>query len=146
MPVRLYTLAEANALVPILRDRLSEAQRVVAAMREAKAQLDDLVTVYGEALGTPACPENDEWRRWKSAFQERREEIDDLITELARLGVQVKDVDQGLVDVYTDRAGSVVFLCWKMGEPEFGHWHTVEGGFSGRKPVLAQEGAFRPTA
>lgn len=54
---------------------------------------------------------------------------------LAALGVQVKDLEMGLVDFPTVYRGRDVLLCWKMGEPDIAWWHGAEEGFFGRKPI-----------
>jgi len=50
-------------------------------------------------------------------------------------GVEVKDVDEGLVDFPALRRGETVLLCWRLGEDEIGYWHTAEDGFDGRRPL-----------
>ena len=58
--------------------------------------------------------------------------------ELSQIGCIFKGFEQGLVDFYSKQDGRDVFLCWKHGEPAVEHWHELEGGFSGRRPVEAQ--------
>ena len=63
----------------------------------------------------------------------------DAIAECVRLlddeGVQVKDLDEGLLDFPAHRDGEDVLLCWKVGEPKVAFWHGLEEGFAGRKPL-----------
>jgi len=59
----------------------------------------------------------------------------DAVAEIDAIGVQVKDLDTGLLDFPFSLDGDVVLLCWKMGETRITHWHTVEAGFRGRQPV-----------
>ena len=63
----------------------------------------------------------------------------DGIAECVRLlddaGVQVKDLDEGLLDFPAQKDGEDVLLCWKVGEPEVAYWHSLEEGFAGRKPL-----------
>jgi hypothetical protein len=47
----------------------------------------------------------------------------------------VKDPDTGLVDFPARLAGAEAFLCWRLGEDEIDHWHGIDEGFSGRKPL-----------
>ena len=54
---------------------------------------------------------------------------------IQELGGIVKDVGEGLVDFLAKREGEDVLLCWKLGEDEIGHWHGLEEGFPGRKPL-----------
>jgi hypothetical protein len=55
--------------------------------------------------------------------------------EIEEIGVQVKDLEQGLLDFPCVLDGKTVFLCWKQGEKEIGYWHAPEDGFEGRKPL-----------
>jgi hypothetical protein len=57
------------------------------------------------------------------------------IAEIDSIGVQVKDIDAGLLDFPCNLDGEVVLLCWRMGETSIEHWHTMDSGFQGRQPV-----------
>ena len=63
-----------------------------------------------------------------------------LLREVSELGVEVKAAD-GLVDFRSKLHGRIVYLCWKYGEERVAHWHELEAGFAGRKP-LPQDGDF----
>ena len=54
-------------------------------------------------------------------------------------GCLVKDVARGLVDFYALSGDRLIFLCWQLGERSVEHWHTLEGGFSGRQPLDSAE-------
>jgi hypothetical protein len=62
-------------------------------------------------------------------------ELAATIDEVTELGVQVKDVEEGLVDFPALRRGETVLLCWKLGEDEIRYWHTLDGGFAGRQEL-----------
>jgi hypothetical protein len=72
-------------------------------------------------------------------LQESREEgakhLREAIESITELGVQVRDLDTGLVDFPTTYRGDEVLLCWRLGEPRIGHWHGLEEGVRGRKPI-----------
>jgi hypothetical protein len=72
----------------------------------------------------------------EKATQEAR----DTLAEIDEIGVQVKDLAQGLLDFPCVMEGQTVLLCWKLGEKEIGFWHTEEDGFAGRKPLDARFG------
>jgi len=76
------------------------------------------------------------------ALSEHRAITGELGT-LAELGVEVKALD-GLCDVRSWHEGRVVYLCWRVGEARFGHWHELEAGFAGRKPIT-EPGDFEGT-
>jgi hypothetical protein len=69
---------------------------------------------------------------------ELRQAADDLTAALdvfAGHGVQVKDPDTGLIDFPAEIDGRPALLCWRVGEERIGFWHTLEGGFAGRRPI-----------
>ncbi len=59
----------------------------------------------------------------------------DTLSEINAIGVQVKDLDIGLLDFPCKVNGEIVLLCWKMGETTISHWHGTEEGYAGRKPI-----------
>jgi hypothetical protein len=130
--MRIFTLAEAEAMLPQIRDEL-------LAMREHKRQLDaireDIAALARRATG------NGHARATGGAEQERlrAQSLVDMLNEgLARmsaLGVEVKGVDEGLVDWPHEREGRVVYLCWRLGEGSIAWWHEIEAGFAGRNPL-----------
>ena len=63
------------------------------------------------------------------------EEVAGAVTELDALGVVVKDLDLGLLDFPGMRDGEEVELCWQVGEDAVSHWHPLEAGYRGRKPI-----------
>lgn len=66
------------------------------------------------------------------------EEMTRKISELEDLGVQVKDLDYGLVDFPAEKYGEHVMLCWKYGEPDVSFWHKPNEGYPGRKSLKIQ--------
>jgi hypothetical protein len=64
------------------------------------------------------------------------ERMRELQEELAQLGVELKDFFIGLIDFRSMQDGREVYLCWKLGEPDVGHWHELDAGYAGRRPIL----------
>jgi hypothetical protein len=73
--------------------------------------------------------------RRKAERTKAEQRAKDALAEIDSIGVQVKDIDTGLLDFPCVVEGSVVLLCWKMGESSITHWHGTEEGFAGRKPI-----------
>jgi hypothetical protein len=121
---RHFTAGEANAMLPTLEPLLER-------LRAAKSELTDeeLHDALGEAA--PANGGGDPGRKVGVAFLEVRR----LLLALADAGVVVKDIDRGLVDFPALRDGREVFLCWQLGEDEVAHWHELETGYGGRRPL-----------
>ena len=68
------------------------------------------------------------------------QETKDTLAEIEAIGVQVKDLEKGLLDFPSVMDGKPVLLCWKLGEKTIGYWHSEEEGFAGRKPLDARFG------
>jgi len=132
--MRLFTPEEANEELPGLRPRV---ERLVERRRELLrlgAQVDGVRSKIG-GNGGRLDPGAVEKLRRRSA--ETAAELAALVEELGELGVQVKDLDTGLVDFPAQHPGTgeAVLLCWQLGEAEVGHWHGLEEGFAGRKAL-----------
>jgi hypothetical protein len=132
--MRLFTQEEANALLPEVRalvERLVEERRRLVALGEELEAMQALIGGNGGSLDPSRVGELQE------AVGQAAAELTALVDELHGLGLQVKDVDRGLVDFparHPER-GDTVLLCWELGEAEVAHWHDAEAGFAGRKPL-----------
>ncbi len=125
---RLFSAEEANGLIPLLETIIGELQVTADILRHDVAglvpvdpQLEDLGV--GQLL--EAHPE----------LRKTAQRMAELTDQIESLGCLLKDIDLGLVDFPSQMNGEVVFLCWRFGEPRVVAWHTLEEGFSGRKPL-----------
>ncbi len=131
---RLFTLAEANALLPRVRDliqtlhakgaRLEALQEQLASFRRLKQQGDH------------------EAPRESRVVKETLGEVDNIaaaihgvLVDLHQTGCELKDARMGLVDFHSVREERVVYLCWRLGEDTIRFWHELDTGFSGRQPL-----------
>lgn len=73
--------------------------------------------------------------RLRAEIDKLIQQAKDAVAEIDAIGVQVKDLDTGLLDFPCMIDGEIVLLCWKMGESRIDFWHTVEAGFRGRQPL-----------
>ena len=73
--------------------------------------------------------------RRKAERAKAEQRVKDALAEIDATGVQVKDLDIGLLDFPCQVDGQTILLCWKLGEKAITHWHGVEEGFAGRKPI-----------
>ena len=71
----------------------------------------------------------------RSDLEQHIQRIRETLSEIDEIGVQIKDLDTGLLDFPCRINDQVVLLCWRMGERAIEHWHTVEAGFQGRQPL-----------
>jgi hypothetical protein len=132
MARRYFTPSEANELLVEVRplvESLVEHRQGMRLAAERRARLTARIAGNGGDLDPQEPGELDE------QFQRESQAVTQAAERLERLGVLVKDLDTGLVDFPALRKGEEVLLCWQVGEDEVAHWHGVDEGFAGRKPL-----------
>ena len=130
---RYFTVSEANALVPKLEgllERLSELYEEVAALF---SEFSSQGVPPREEEGSPDDPEDVKQKR--AQLRDLAAELQEGINDVNAMGCILKDVESGLVDFLSRRAGRTVHLCWRRGEPEVSWWHDLESGYQGRRPI-----------
>jgi hypothetical protein len=121
---RHYSLEEANALLPRVRELLATLRSARAQLGDAEARAALEEAGQGNGGGQPG-------KVVSEGFLELRE----AMLELREREVVLRDLDRGLVDFPALRDGEEIYLCWEEGEPEIGFWHDPESGFGGRRPL-----------
>jgi len=131
--LRIFTLTEAQTLLPVVEALLRRAQTSRRCVEELELEMQQLNQAIFFAGGTHVNIVTVARRRAErdKAVQETK----DTLAEIDAIGVQVKDLDKGLLDFPSVLDGKSVLLCWQMGEKEIAHWHLPEDGFAGRKPL-----------
>ncbi|HEX3455173.1 MAG TPA: DUF2203 domain-containing protein [Gaiellaceae bacterium] len=132
MTERYFTVAEANALLKQVRplvEQMVEYRRELGAALEQRERLGEVTGSNGGGFH-PRVP-----GQVDTAVNEAADGIKRCVEELTALGIQVKDIDTGLVDYPSWRDDEEVLLCWRLGEGEIAWWHTLDGGFAGRQPL-----------
>ena len=132
MPARFFTPEEAKealARVRPLVERMVEARRMLLEVQRRQAELVARVASNGGGLTPPDVAAA------AAEVQQSTAQLVAVLEELERLGVQVKDLDRGLVDFPCLHRGREVLLCWELGEDEVAYWHGAEEGYAGRKPL-----------
>ena len=133
MSDRTFNLDEAHALLPVLESLLRTAISGKKLMEEVEAEMQALTHRIFLNGGTHVDVVAVARRKAERTKAEQRAK--DALAEIDSIGVQVKDIDIGLLDFPCTVEGRVVLLCWKMGETSITHWHSTEEGFAGRKPI-----------
>jgi len=133
MSARTFTLDEAQVLVPVLESLLRTAIAGKKLMEEVEAEMQALAHRIFLNGGTHVDVVPLARRKAERAKAEQRAK--DALAEIDSIGVQVKDLEIGLLDFPCEVEGRTVLLCWKMGEQSITHWHTPEEGFAGRKVI-----------
>lgn len=122
---RLFSLAEAEALLPTLRSLLGEIGEAWDHVRKLNPEVQ-------KARDASAF---DGFSKAGVEFVESVSHLMLLIHQIKNLGVVLKDAEKGLCDFPHLRQGKVVYLCWQLGEENIGYWHDIEAGFAGREPL-----------
>ncbi len=129
---RTFTPQEANDALTVVRpvaERMVERRRLWRAVSVKRAELDALVQGNGGGLATR------DFAEIEAELEALAAEIELCLAELDEIGLQVKDLDEGLVDFPALHEGREILLCWKVGEDRVAYWHGIDEGFAGRKPI-----------
>jgi hypothetical protein len=133
MSDRTFTLDEAQSLLPILESLLRTAidgKKLIEAVDNEFQELAHRVFLSGGLLLNIA-----KVARRKAEREKTIQAVKDAVAEIDATGVQVKDLDIGLLDFPCEVDGRILLLCWKLGEKGITHWHMPSEGFAGRKPI-----------
>lgn len=129
--VRLFTVEEANQLLPVLTELIRDLQEKRDQISKIEAKIDALELVADCEHGSGA-------RQFERLMARHRRTVDRfyaIVDVIHSHECFLKDVDQGLVDFYGVVGGRVVFLCWRLGEENIGFWHEITEGYAGREPL-----------
>ncbi len=125
MGPRFFTLDEANSALQIIRPLMEEVQRIRA---DIVAHRPEIWPAISRSVGNGGNPT-------LSRLVKEFDRVDEAVREILATGVQIKDINTGLLDFPALRSGHEVYLCWKLGEPTIEFWHEVDAGFAGRQPI-----------
>jgi hypothetical protein len=131
--MKTFTLDEAQSLLPVLESLLKRAMEGKQSAEDVESELSEMARRIYVSGGM---------RVDVTKVAKLRAEMDadlqlarESIAEIDSIGVQVKDLEGGLLDFPCRLDDQVVLLCWHMGETTIEYWHTVEAGYQGRQPL-----------
>jgi hypothetical protein len=130
---RLFTVEEANGLLPSMRPLI---ENILENLRRLKSKSE--VIIRNERLD-PDAPDLMNRLRRDEQIARLVGQIKGWVEEIHSHGCVCKGIEQGLIDFPCLLGAEVVFLCWQYGEPSVSHWHRIEDGFAGRRPLLDLE-------
>jgi hypothetical protein len=131
--MKTFTIDEAQSLLPVLESLLKRAIEGKQAAEQIESALSDLARrIY---LSGGMRVDVGKVAKQRAEIENHLKLVRESIAEIDSIGVQVKDIDAGLLDFPFRLDDQVVLLCWRMGETSIEHWHTMESGFQGRQPV-----------
>ena len=119
---RVFTVLDANAELPELRERLPRLREARLGLIASSERITDAVASDGGGVA------GSDWFR-------HQETLKTEVEYLADRGILLRDPDTGLIDFPAERDGEQVFLCWRLGEGDVEYYHGVHSGFAGRKPL-----------
>ena len=133
MAERTFTLEEAQSLLPVLESLLRTAIASKKTMEEVDAELQALAhrVFLNGGMFLDVVP----LARRKADRMKAEQRAKDALAEIDSIGVQVKDIDIGLLDFPCEVEGQIILLCWQLGEKSITHWHGTDEGFAGRKLI-----------
>jgi hypothetical protein len=130
---KIFTVSEAQTLLPVLEALLRGAQKSYNRANELDAEMQALnsrIFLSGGMHVDVVAAARRRAEREKAA-QSTKEALD----EMESIGVQVQSLEEGLLDFPCQLGGEMVLLCWKIGESGIGHWHGLDDGFEARRPL-----------
>jgi hypothetical protein len=146
MSERIFTLDEAQMLLPILESLLRQAIQGKKLVEDVDNELQE--TAHRVFLNGGMMLNVVHLARRKAEREKAIRRVKDALAEIDATGVQVKDLEVGLLDFPCKVEGEILLLCWKLGESAIGHWHSTDEGFATRKPIddrIAKAGKKRST-
>ena len=132
---RLFTVDEANELLPNVRVLV---EQILENIRRLKSASETVIRKEGLDPETPNLMNR---LRDDNEVAKLIGQVKGWVDEINSYGCICKGVEQGLIDFPCMLGAEVVFLCWQIGESGVNHWHRIEDGFAGRKPLLDSETA-----
>ena len=132
---KLFTVEKANKTLPLVQAVAADMARLSQEVIQRRQRLAFLM----ERRRTPGKdPYQEELNQIEEELASDAARLQEYADELRQLGVEPKGAAEGLVDFPAMLNGRLVYLCWKLGEPEVQYWHDLEAGFQGRQPLGKQ--------
>ncbi|MBS3053652.1 MAG: DUF2203 domain-containing protein [Candidatus Aenigmarchaeota archaeon] len=133
--MKIFSVIEAEELLPTLKTNLEKIFHLNQTLKAVSADIDSLIDIWGEDVYKHNHVDNGYYTDLASKQQEVMKHLQDEMIKINQLGCFVKDIERGLVDFYYELNDEVVFLCWRYGEDKINHWHGLNSGFTGRRPL-----------
>ncbi len=137
--MRTFTLEEAQSLLPVLESLLKRAIEGRRSAQTVESGLNEVAQRIYFAGGMRV--DTVEIARQRAESDAHLKRVQESIAEIDAIGVQVKDLEAGLLDFPCRVDDEIVLLCWRMGETAIEHWHTRNPGFRGASPWMIASGA-----
>ncbi len=133
MPKRLFTLEEANRLIPWLERTFERLRSSRERLEDTKERLTEIQRELQRLNGTFSRYE--EINSMQAELENMDKELNDIVESIIAEGIIIRDVPRGLVDFLHLRNDQEVYLCWISGEERISYWHETDRGFDHRQPL-----------
>jgi hypothetical protein len=140
--MKTFTIEEANAALPLVRAIVADLVHLSQEVTERRQRVSYLLRHRERNEQDPYWQE---LAAIEASLDEDSLRLRGYVDELRELGIEPKSATDGIVDFPARLDGRDVYLCWKLGESEVLHWHEIDGGFQGRRPLTADAGASSDT-
>ncbi|MEX2187854.1 MAG: DUF2203 domain-containing protein [Pirellulales bacterium] len=134
---RLFTVEEANAMLPLVRAIVGDLSRLSKDVVERRERLGHLAANRDTRVSDAY---SEEVAEIEAELERDAQQLFDYVEELRQLGVEPKNGPEGLVDFPAMMDDRIVYLCWRLDEPEVLFWHDIDAGFAGRQSLTADVG------
>lgn len=134
-----FTVAEANQTLPLVKVIVGDIVRQYGVVDVLQQRLTAVISDHRRPSSDPY---SEELAQTQAELQDEEKSLKSYIDELKRLGVELKSPD-GVCDFYSMKDGREIYLCWRLGEPEVAHWHELNDGSAGRRPLANEPTSLR---
>ncbi len=133
--MKIFSVVEAEELLPTLKTNFEKIFYLNQMLKAASTDIGSLIDIWGEDVYKHNHVDNSYYISLVNKQQDIMKRLQTELKKISELGCFVKDIERGLVDFCYKLNGDIVFLCWKYGEDKINHWHSLNSGFTGRRPL-----------
>lgn len=132
---KIFTVEEANAALPLVRAIVEDLVELYGQVSDRRERL---LLLRGDREPEQNDPYSEELTQIEEELEKDGQRLQEYVQELRDLGIEMKNGIEGIVDFPSMFDGELVYLCWKLGEPEVLYWHDLDAGFRGRQALTAE--------
>lgn len=135
MEPRVFTLQEADKILPRITENFSKIFYLNGRIKTISKDMQGLMDIWDEQILEHDNPDNKFYFEKLKNREETIQELQITVDKINSSGCIIKDINEGLIDFYCHQGEDLILLCWKYGEEKIKYWHSLEGGFTGRRPI-----------
>jgi len=142
MQRKVYTVDEANSLIPTMQEVFRGIDVIKSKILESGRKIEVLKLLWDDSVADSGNPDHQDFVAHKSSIENDVGEVERLVKEeIIRRGIRfpVGGIESGLVDFPSVYEGRWVYLCWRNGEEELRYWHETNSGFPGRQQITEEQ-------